>query len=116
MDLVKRGSGQTMTDTSFKGLEVEARGVVLANVQTVRVTNESIYREISTSGYLDFAEERRSVITARISGRVERLFVRNTGDVIAKGRPLFEIHSPEILQAQNEFLVALKNEQIQRES
>ncbi|HYF02170.1 MAG TPA: efflux RND transporter periplasmic adaptor subunit [Patescibacteria group bacterium] len=115
MDLVKRGSGQTMTDTSFSGLEVEARGVVLANVQTVPVRSESIYREISTSGYLDIAEERRSVITARISGRVERLFVKNTGAVVSKGAPLYEIHSPEILQAQNEFLVALKNVQIQQQ-
>ncbi len=36
--------------------------------------------------------------------------------MILKGAALFEIYSPEILQAQNEFIVALKNEQIQRES
>ncbi|MGE5437540.1 MAG: efflux RND transporter periplasmic adaptor subunit, partial [Syntrophothermus sp.] len=43
------------------------------------------------------------------SGRIEKLFVRNTGDYISKGSPVFEIYSPTLVEAQNDLLIALNN-------
>jgi len=49
------------------------------------------------------------MITARFNGRIEKLFVNKTGDYIRKGEKLFEIYSPDLVQAQNEYLIALNN-------
>lgn len=80
---------------------------VLANVSTVKVLREKLNKEISVYSYLDFAEQSRKVVSARFSGRIERLYVDRTGQYIKKGEPLFEIYSPDLVQAQNDFLIAL---------
>jgi len=41
---------------------------------------------------------------------VEKLFVNSTGRAVRKGEPLFDIYSPELVSAQQEYLIALKAE------
>jgi len=80
---------------------------VLANVSTVMVSREKLNREISVYSYLDFAEQSRKIISARFNGRIEKLYVNQTGQYVKIGQPLFEIYSPDLVQAQNDFLIAL---------
>ncbi|MBK8662950.1 MAG: efflux RND transporter periplasmic adaptor subunit [Ignavibacteriales bacterium] len=80
---------------------------VLANVSTVMVSREKLNREISVYSYLDFTEQSRKIISARFNGRIEKLYVNQTGQYVKIGQPLFEIYSPDLVQAQNDFLIAL---------
>ncbi|HEX3074991.1 MAG TPA: efflux RND transporter periplasmic adaptor subunit, partial [Ignavibacteriales bacterium] len=64
---------------------------------------------VKTFGYLDFAEPNRKTISSRFSGRVEKLFANQTGEYVKTGSPLFEIYSPDISQAQNDYLIAYRN-------
>lgn len=57
--------------------------------------------------YLDFAETSRKIVSARFNGRIEKLYVNQTGQYVKIGQPLFEIYSPDLVQAQNDFLIAL---------
>jgi membrane fusion protein, copper/silver efflux system len=82
---------------------------VLANVSTIIVKKENLQDQVTTYSYLDFAENNRKTISARFNGRIEKLFVDKTGDYIKKGQALFEIYSPDLVQAQNEYLIALNN-------
>jgi Cu(I)/Ag(I) efflux system membrane fusion protein len=41
--------------------------------------------------------------------RVEKLFADQTGENVKAGSPLFEIYSPDISQAQNDYLIAYRN-------
>ncbi len=82
---------------------------VLANVSTVVVKKENLQEQVTAYSYLDFVENNRKTISARFNGRIEKLYVDNTGDYIKKGQPLFEIYSPDLVQAQNEYLIALNN-------
>jgi Cu(I)/Ag(I) efflux system membrane fusion protein len=79
----------------------------LANVSTIAIKKESLQKDIMSYGYLDFAEQNRKSISARFNGRIDKLYITKTGDIIRKGAPLFEIYSPELVQAQNDFLIAL---------
>ncbi|MBK8662218.1 MAG: efflux RND transporter periplasmic adaptor subunit [Ignavibacteriales bacterium] len=81
---------------------------VLANVSTVKVSREQLNKQISVYSYLDFAEQSRKVISARFNGRIEKLYVDRTGQYVKIGQPLFDIYSPDLVQAQNDFLIALK--------
>lgn len=110
MDLVKKADGQANDTTGMEGmLSIGERGQIMANVATAKVTRERIEKSIRAFGYLDFTEPGRKTITARFNGRIEKLFVDATGKYIKKGQPLFEIYSPDLVQAQNEFLIALRN-------
>lgn len=111
MDLVpKKGGGgdsggaeQTDHDD---GLVITPRDRVIADVATVEATWRTLTTSVSAPSTIDFNEGSQRVISARVGGRVERLFVRETGSAIAKGAPLLEIYSPELVAAQKEYLVA----------
>lgn len=66
-------------------------------------------REISTVGYISFDEEKLSHLHTRVEGWVEKLVVKATGDVVEKGQKLFEIYSPSLVNAQEEYVNALKS-------
>jgi len=76
---------------------------------SVVVKKENLQEQVTAYSYLDFAENNRKTISARFNGRIEKLLVYKTGDYIKKGQPLFEIYSPDLVQAQNEYLIALNN-------
>ena len=113
MDLVKRVEGTEEDTTLNKDMENKIRlspkGQILANVSTIKVKREKLQDMVTAYSYLDFVENNRKTISARFNGRIEKLFVNKTGDYIKKGQPLFEIYSPDLVQAQNEYLIALEN-------
>ncbi len=111
MDLVKKADDATANSTEDleNMLMVSGRGLVMANVSVSEVKKENVQKTIHAFGYLDFAEPNRKLITARFNGRIEKLYVDAIGVNIQKGKPLFEIYSPDLVQAQNEYLIALKN-------
>lgn len=113
MDLIKKIADDTESDsakTNMKGMiSLTTEAQVLANVSTVKIKVENLIKELSVYSYLDFVEQGRKTIPAKFNGRIEKLFVDKTGDYINKGQPLFEIYSPDLAQAQNEYLIALNN-------
>ena len=113
MDLIKKVADDT-ADVSEKSdmegmLTLTTDKQVLANVSTVKIKNERFDKELSAYSYMDFVEQNRKTIPAKFNGRIEKLFVDKTGDYIKKGQPLFEIYSPDLVQAQNDYLIALSN-------
>lgn len=114
MDLVLPGHEDEMgmetgESDSTISIRFDERRQAFANVMVAPVRQETISRTIRALGALAIAEPNRFVIAARFSGRIERLFVRQTGDYIRAGQPLFEVYSPDLIQAQNDFLLALKS-------
>jgi Cu(I)/Ag(I) efflux system membrane fusion protein len=113
MDLIKK----VVDDTADVSSKSEMEGMItlntdkqiLANVSTIKIKKENLKKELTAYSYLDFVEQNRKTIPAKFNGRIEKLFVDKTGDYIKKGQPLFEIYSPDLVQAQNEFLIALSS-------
>ena len=112
MDLVKKANDEEqMNDTTGASVMLSNNKLILANVSTVKVVKENLTKTVSAYSYLDFAEQNRKLVTARFNGRIEKLFVDKTGDYVKKGEPLFEIYSPDLVQAQNEYLIAVNSEE-----
>lgn len=78
-------------------------GVRLADVKTGQLSNT-----LSTLARIEVAEDQMHVVSPRIEGWLEKLHVNTTSQNVAKGQPLFEIYSPMLVSAQEEFLTALK--------
>ena len=113
MELVKKTADEKVDASSEKNMTnmiaLSGQKQILANVTTVVVKKEKLRDQMTAYSYLDFVESSRKTISARVSGRIEKLLVDKTGDHIQKGQPLFEIYSPDLVQAQNDFLAALNN-------
>ena len=78
-------------------------------VRTITVVRGPLSKEINTVGYLLYNEKKINHIHTRTEGWIENLTVRAEGERVKKGQPLFEIYSPLLVVAQEEYLHALKN-------
>ena len=77
-------------------------------VRTAFVEQKSLHSKINTVGYVNYDEDHLIHIHPRVQGWIEKLYVKASGDPIKKGQPLYEIYSPEMVNAQEELLLALQ--------
>jgi len=78
-------------------------------VETAPVERTTVFRHLRTIGQVEVGEDELSVVNLRYSGWIERIYVDKTGDRVERGQPLFEIYSPELVAAQEEYLLALRS-------
>ena len=80
-------------------------------VKTAVVEKGSMTNNIKTVGYVQYDENRIFHIHPRVEGWVETLYVKAIGDPVSKNQPLYRLYSPQLVNAQEEFLLALGSEQ-----
>jgi len=80
-------------------------------VKTTAVAKGSMNNVINTVGYVQYDENKIFHIHPRVEGWVETLYVKAIGDPVRKDQALYELYSPELVNAQEEFLLALKSKQ-----
>jgi membrane fusion protein, copper/silver efflux system len=80
------------------------------NLKTALVTTGPVRREVRAVGAVDFDESTRRDITTKYEGWLEKLAVNTTWTRVNAGDPLFEIYSPDLYNAQVNFLVARRSE------
>jgi Cu(I)/Ag(I) efflux system membrane fusion protein len=76
-------------------------------IRTATAERSRLWRSIDTVGYVDYDESRVSHIHLRTEGWVENLAVQSEGERVNKGDRLFDLYSPELVNAQEEFIQAL---------
>ncbi|WP_439883291.1 efflux RND transporter periplasmic adaptor subunit [Pontibacter sp. MBLB2868] len=107
MDLVP--VSQSGTD---KGeLMLSESQIALGNIKTKRVKFGDVNSNTILTGKLVLDETQTDVISSRAQGRVEKLYIKETGQTVQKGQPLYELYSEELLTLQREYLLALKQNQ-----
>jgi len=79
----------------------------LAQIAVVPVELRPFRVEKSAIGQIAFNEDATTPVVAPFSGRIVRLMAK-VGDDVKRGTPLFEIESPEIVQAQNDLVAAVE--------
>ncbi len=82
------------------------RQMQLANVLVQPVAAGNIGSNTVLNARLAANQELVEVISSRVAGRIERLFVKETGQPVRKGQVLYEIYSESLLTQQQEFLLA----------
>jgi RND family efflux transporter MFP subunit len=75
------------------------------------VERKDLKDSIRTTGTVAIDERRISYVQTRISGHIEKVFADATYQYVRKGQPLFTIHSPELVTAEREYLLAKQNAQ-----
>ena len=81
----------------------------LIGVQYGTVENESLSKSLRAVGRAAFDETKIVRINPKIEGWIEDVYVDFTGKLVSKGQPLLSIYSPDLVQTQEEYLLALKH-------
>ena len=105
MDLVEK----MMDPQAGKHPTVEISNAVINSmgVRTAAATEQTLWRFIETVGRVEYDETRLTHVHPRAEGWMEQLNLRAEGDPVKKGQVLGRLYSPEILNAQVDFLIAL---------
>ncbi|MCP5169410.1 MAG: efflux RND transporter periplasmic adaptor subunit [Hahellaceae bacterium] len=96
-------------DTGTGGVKISPQVVSNLGVRTAPVTQGALELPIQTVGYVSFDEERLRHIHSRVEGWIEVLTVTSEGDPVKQGQTLFELYSPALVNAQEEYLAAVRS-------
>jgi len=89
---------------------IDPRVVQNLGVRTTKAELTRLWRGIDTVGYVDYDESKVSHIHLRTEGWIENLAVESEGERVKKGDHLFNLYSPELVNAQQEYVTALSSD------
>jgi Cu(I)/Ag(I) efflux system membrane fusion protein/cobalt-zinc-cadmium efflux system membrane fusion protein len=90
-------------------IRVDPNTIQSIGVRTTPVTVGELEKTIRTVGRVTYDERRIGTVNAKIGGWIEKLYVNTTGEKVRKGAPLIEIYSPDLVSAQQEYLIARRH-------
>ncbi|HEB56965.1 MAG TPA: efflux RND transporter periplasmic adaptor subunit [Gammaproteobacteria bacterium] len=85
-------------------------------VRTARVIQRPLSREIHAVARVTYDEERLARLHPKTEGWIDELYVDKTGEPVAKDTILLSFYSPQLVSSQQEYLLALKNEESLKDS
>jgi len=101
MDLVP-----VSTASRSKSLQLDKNQIALANITTMTVGAGELDNHKRLNGRLAVNPQHTAYISSRVPGRIEQLYVKETGVPVRKGQPLYRIYSEELAGLQQEYLLA----------
>jgi len=95
---------ETPSETNI--VRITPEKVQKLGVRTAAVEERDLTRTVRAVGLIEADERRLHTVTLKFDGYIEDLHVNATGQAVEKGQPLFELYSPDLLSAQNDYLIA----------
>lgn len=77
----------------------------LANITTQKVTPKEIGETLVINAKFVANEDLSEVVSSRAAGRIEKLYIKETGLPVKKGEPLYELYSENLLTLEREYLL-----------
>jgi Cu(I)/Ag(I) efflux system membrane fusion protein len=102
---VKKTKGQNENSIMLSDQQIQ-----LGNIQVDTIGKGAIGDETVLTATLNIDETKSTTVSARISGRIERLYFKNQGDYIPKGAKLYDLYSEELNNAKQEYILALEKQ------
>lgn len=103
-----RGGQAPQTQETPPTITISPDKVQLIGVRTEAVSARPLGRSIRTVGKVEPDETKLAYVNTKIGGWVRKLHVNFTGEQVTKGQPLLSIYSPDLVTAQEEYLLALR--------
>jgi membrane fusion protein, copper/silver efflux system len=100
----------------YEGEEPQAKGTVkisvdkvqLLGVRTEAAAERELRRTVQAVGTIQANERLLHRVAPRFEGYIEELLVNTTGQAVKRGEALMAVYSPELVAAQEEYLIALR--------
>lgn len=111
MNLVKKVTeGQSVESHSIDHLLRPTDKFVVGDFQTTTAKDTAISSEIKLPGIVVYDPNSSVNIAARISGRIEKMYVNYKYQKVNRGQRLFDLYSPELLTEQQSFIYLVSND------
>ncbi|OGS36846.1 MAG: hypothetical protein A2293_04260 [Elusimicrobia bacterium RIFOXYB2_FULL_49_7] len=111
MDLVRvdnqEASPTVASDSSGTGVHINPDMVQKMGVKTQKAERRKLMKTVRVTANIVPDERRVYSVTSRVNGYIEKLHINYTGQTVKKGQPLFDVFSPDLVSAQNEYISAL---------
>ncbi len=101
----KEGKMQEVTPGT---VQITSERQQLIGVKIGTVEMKPLEKVIRTVGRVDYDERKVVIVSPKIGGWIEDLYVDFTGRFVRQGEPLLTIYSPELVSTQEEYLIALR--------
>lgn len=108
MNLVPIGISPPPEEVERAGVKVSKSFLQNFAVRTTVVERADLPARIRTIGYLDQDEAKLVSVSTKFGGWIESPRVSTVGERVSKGEALFEIYSPGLVTAQEEFLASIE--------
>jgi len=111
MVLVKKeADAKRIAEVELESLLKSTNEFVVSSIPVTTIQKREEQIEIEALGNIGYDTRQVGSISARVSGRIEKLYVKYRYQRISKGQHIFDIYSPELLTAQQNLLFLLKND------
>ncbi|MBO9684686.1 MAG: efflux RND transporter periplasmic adaptor subunit [Flavisolibacter sp.] len=111
MDLIKKvDNAVAINDIQLDDLLQPADRFVVSSVQITTMQRKEVPVEVDALGTIAYDTRLIITISARVSGRIEKLYVKYRYQHIMKGQKVMDIYSPDLLTTQQELLFLVKND------
>jgi Cu(I)/Ag(I) efflux system membrane fusion protein len=89
-------------------ISLTASQIKLAGIETDTVRLQSVGSEKILTGTVTIDQNQSDQLSARVAGRIERLYIRTQGETLVAGQPVYDVYSEDLLEAEKEYLLALQ--------
>ena len=111
MDLVPFGGDEkAVTDVNLNTLLRPTNSYVITTVPTTAIQQSEEQIEVEALGTVAYDTRSVGSISSRVSGRIEKLYLKYTFQDISIGQKVMDIYSPELVNAQQNLLFLIKND------
>lgn len=111
MDLIKKVENATaLNEIMLNDLLQPTDRFVVSSIPVTTIKRESEQIEVEALGTVAYDTRSVNTISARVSGRIEKLYVKYRYQHVMKGQRIMDIYSPGLLTAQQELLFLGKND------
>ena len=97
--------------TNLAPIQIPPERRQLIGLQTATVEEKDLVGKIDTTGMVEPDEQLEGTVQTRFAGWIRQVFVNQTYQPVRKGQPLFTIYSPDLVNTENEYLIAMKANQ-----
>ncbi|MBM7072798.1 efflux RND transporter periplasmic adaptor subunit [Shewanella sp. 202IG2-18] len=105
MDLVEIIPSNENMPSSVIQVSGELQQALAIKVEAVR--KQTLWQYLKTIGQVQYDESQIYHQHSRVSGWVEKLAINSEGEQVKKGQLLYQLYSPELINAQGDYLLAL---------
>ena len=92
-------------------IQISPEKIQKLGVKTETIAKRALTRSIRALGSIQIDERRIHAVTTKFEGWISHLYVNATGQTVKRGQPLLEVYSPELMTAQQEYLIARQGQQ-----
>ena len=100
---------EVQADTSVSSIQLDQKEQTDIGVETVEVRRRNLRRALMAVAKVDEPETQLTSISARIGGRIDKLYLDFTGQQVRRGQTIASLYSPEVFSAAEEYRLALEN-------